>query len=411
MSAPTSTTSRELRVIDLTTGVAGPFCTKLFADYGSDVVKIEPTGTGDPARSNGPFFHDDPHPEKCLLFLYLNCNKRGITLNIDTAYGRLLLRNLVSGADVLIEDHAPGYMAKLGLGYEDLEKLNPQLIVTSVTPFGQSGPYVEYLGDDLLYQAFSGLMYTSGAYDREPLKHGHPQTLYMAGITAAYATAAALVARTLTGQGQHIDLSLAEVATAHHYGHPVRYSYAGLIERRAPKIEGGSTKGVGLAGIVPAKDGYVGATARAPGGRGGSAASMLIQYAELLGRPDLAEQLTEVADSPEGVDDLLLPVLREWNKFDYFHKVMSNGGSAAVVQSAEDLVGCPQLEERGYYSNIEHPVIGKITLPGEIVRMTNPPWRLRTPAPLLGQHNQDVYCKELGLSTEDLVQLRQQGTI
>jgi CoA:oxalate CoA-transferase len=401
----------DFRIIDLSTGIAGPFCTKLFADYGADLIKVEPTGGGDPARNLGPFFKDDPHPEKCLLFLYLNCNKRGITLNLESAAGRKILLELVKGADALIESFPPGYLAKLGLGYEELEKVNPRLVMTSITPFGQTGPYMNYIGNDLVYYGMSGTMYTSGAYDREPLKHGHSQSFYIGGIQAAYATSAALFSRALTDEGQHIDLSLGEAMTAHGWGVYPQYVYAGMIERRAPKVEGGSVKGTGLAGIVRVKDGYVGATDRAPGGKGGSAASRLIQYAELLGRPDLAGQLTEVADSPKGVDDLLFPMLREWNKFDYFHKVMSNGGSAAVVQSSEDLVNCPQLEERDYYTEVDHPVIGKIKMPGEIFQLPGCPWSLRFPAPLLGQHNEAIYSGDLGYAKQDLVQLRQQGAI
>ena len=185
----------QFRIIDLSTGVAGPLCTKMFADYGSDVIKVEPPGSGDPSRSIGPFFHDDPHPEKSLLFFYLNCNKQGVTLNPETVAGRNLLLSLIEDADVLVESFPAGYLESLGLGYEELEKVNPGLVVTSITPFGQDGPHRDFAGNDLIYYAMSGMMYSSGAHDREPLKHGHPQSYYMGGMTAAYATSAALFSR------------------------------------------------------------------------------------------------------------------------------------------------------------------------------------------------------------------------
>ena len=403
------------RIIDLSTNIAGPFCTKLFADYGSDVIKVEAIGVGDPARSLGPFFRDDPHPEKSLLFLYLNGNKRGVTLNIQSAIGRKILLELIKGADMLIESFPPGYLTELGLGYETLEKVNPELVMTSITPFGQTGPYRDYLGNDLIYYAMGGIMYTSGAYDREPLKHGHPQSLYLGGIQAAYATSAALFSRTLTDQGQHIDLSLAAVMAAHHYQPVVRYGFTGAIDRRAPKLEAGSAKGNGLGGIVRAKDGYIGAAARprggaGDGGQGFPGPSVLAEYVRLLDRPDLVDQVVQIKN-PQEAEELLLPVLREWRKFDYFNTLMSNGGSASVVQTGEDLVNCPHLEERGFYAEVEHPVIGKIKMPGEVFRMSKSPWSLRFPAPVLGQHNEAVYCGELGHTKQQLVMLRQQGAI
>ena len=396
----------QFRIIDLSTHIAGPLCTKMFADYGAEVVKVEPPGAGDPSRNIGPFFKNDPHPEKSLLFFYLNCNKQGVTLNLETAAGRNILLSLIKDADALIESFPPGYLAKLGLGYEELEKINPGLVVTSITPFGQDGPYRDYAGNDLVYYAMSGMMYASGAHDREPLKHGHPQSYYMGGMIAAYATSAALFSRALTGQGQHIDLSLQESVAAHQYDSATRYSYTGTIERRAPKVESGSTKGTRFEGIVPGKDGYI-----APTMQRGRPTAPFSDYVALLGHPELndtkfaSRQL--IAEHREELDDVLLPLLKEWKKEDYFNTFMSEGFVAGVVQTSEDLVNCPQLKERGYYTEVEHPVIGKIKVPGEMFRLPECPWSLRSPAPLLGQHNEAVYCGELGYTKEDLVTLRQ----
>jgi CoA:oxalate CoA-transferase len=397
------------RVVDLSTHIAGPFCTRWLADYGAEVVKVEPP-QGDPARGIGPFFQDDPHPEKSLLYFYLNCNKRGVTINLETASGRNLLRELLKGADVLVESFRPGYLAELGLSYAHLQEDYPRLVMASITPFGQTGPYRDYAGNDLIYYAMSGMMYTSGAHDREPLKHGHPQSYYMAGITAAYTVAAALFAREMNGRGQHIDLSIQETVAAHEYGSAIRYVYTGTIGRRAPQVESGSFKGVKFEGIVPAQDGFI-----APSLQKGRPRAPFREFAELIGRPDLddtqfANQELIQQNGPE-MDEVLLPILKGWKKFDYFNTAMAHGFVAGVVQTPEDLVNCPQLQARGFYTEVEHPVIGTIKMPGEMFRLPACPWRLRLPAPLLGQHNHEVYHGELGYAIQDLIQLRQLGAI
>ena len=406
----TETALGQFRIIDLSTGVAGPLCTKMFADYGSEVIKVELPGSGDPSRSIGPFFHDDPHPEKSLLFFYLNCNKQGVTLNPETVAGRNLLLSLIKDADALVESFSAGYLKSLGLGYEELENVNPGLVVTSITPFGQDGPHRDFAGSDLIYYAMSGMMYSSGAHDREPLKHGHPQSYYMGGMTAAYATSAALFSKALTGQGQHIDLSLQESVAAHHYDSATRYSYTGTIERRAPKVESGSFKGTRFEGIVPAKDGHI-----APTMQRGRPTAPFHEYITLLGHPELDDDRFAnrqlIAEHREELDEVLLPLLRQWDKAEYFNTFMSEGFVAGVVQTSEDLVNCPQLKERGYFVEVVHPVIGRIKVPGEMFRLPECPWSMRRPAPLLGQHNEAVYCDELGYTKKDLVAFRQQGVI
>jgi crotonobetainyl-CoA:carnitine CoA-transferase CaiB-like acyl-CoA transferase len=399
-----------LRVVDITSGVAGGYCTRYLGDYGADVIKVEPPRVGEETRRVGPFHLDDPHPEKSLLFLFLNCNKRGVTLDIRSPSGREVFLSLIKDADVLIESYAPGYLAELGLGYETLSDVNPRLVMTSITPFGQTGPYSNYLGNDLISYAMSGIMYTSGAYDREPLKHGHPQTYYMGGMNGAYATLGALYARLTTGRGQQVDVSLQEVDSAHAYGVAVFYSYAGVIERRAPKAEGSSFKGVRFEGIVPTSDGYI-----SPSVSHGRQRPPFADFAELIGHPELDNPHFETpalrVEHAEELDAAVLPVLAEWSRHDFFHKAMEEGWVTGMVQTPEDLLNCPQLEERGYFVELEHPVIGKTKFPGEIFRMSGTPWSLRAPAPLLGQHNKEVYCGELGYTRQALVLLRQQGVI
>ena len=398
------------RILELSTGVAGPFAGKLFADYGADVVKVEPL-SGDEGRKLPPFFNDHPHPEKSLSFLYLNTNKRSITLDIKTIQGRQMLGYLAQKFDAIIESYSPDYLDTLGIGYKVLSQINPNLVMTSITPYGQKGPYREYPGDDIIYEAMGGIMYISGAHDREPLKHGHPQSLYIGGITAAYATSSALFSRISLGKGQHIDLSLRDVSAAHHHATPTRYSFVGAVERRAPKVEAGSPKGgAHFEGIVPVQDGYVGATFQRGIQRGSYS-----DYVELLDRPDLDDPgfppIEFPARIPNDKDELLLAALKEWTKYDYFNKAASESWVAAVVQTSQDLVHGEHLNERGFFSEMEHPVVGKIKMPGEISRLTGSPWALKRPTPLLGQHNKEIYCGEFGIDEEELVQLRRQGVI
>ena len=398
------------RVIDLTTHISGPFCTKLLADYGADVIKIEHPGRGDPSRTIGPFAHDDPHAEKSLLFFYLNCNKKGITLNIESVMGKKILLSLIKDADLLVESYSPGFLEHLGLGYSDLEKINPGLVFASISPFGQYGPHRDYVGNDLIYYAMSGMMYESGAYDREPLKHGHPQSYYMSGIIAAYTASAALYSKCITGYGQHIDLSLQESVASHNFNGPTRYTYTGTIERRAPKVENGSFKGTGFEGIVPSKDGYVSPTMQR-----GYSTSSFVDYVNALGYADIGEhKFTDdrlITKNVQEMSHIILPLIKQWNKQDYFNTLMSQGFVAGSVQTSEDISNCPQLKERGFFVEFDHPVIGPIKVPGPMFHLTEFTPNLGCPAPLLGQHNRNVYRDLLGIPDKRIVKLRQLGII
>ncbi len=223
-----------IRVLDLGTEVSGPFCAKLLADYGADVIKVELPGVGDPARRMGPFADDDPHPEKSIPFLYINTNKRGVTLDTRNPTGRGLLEALLQTADVLVENVPPAHAEDLGLDYAGLTRNNPGLVVTSITAFGQSGPYRDYSATDLVNCAFSGLMYHTGDSDREPLRNSLNQSLYVAGINAAVATSAALLHRMATGRGQHVDVSAVECLAAHLVQPVPYYTYMGAIKGRRP---------------------------------------------------------------------------------------------------------------------------------------------------------------------------------
>ena len=219
-----------IRVLELGGGTSAPFCTKLLADYGAAVVKIEPPGVGDPARRKGPFASDDPHPEKSLPFLYLNTNKRAITLDFDTATGRHILKRLVREADILVENYPPAESERLGLDYATLSSINPGLVVVSITPFGRSGPYRDYAATDIVTFAYSGHLYHSGDSDREPLRNLLDQSEYVAGVNAATAALTAVFQRLTSGVGQQVEVSAMECLVAHLVQAIPYYDYMGAIK-------------------------------------------------------------------------------------------------------------------------------------------------------------------------------------
>ena len=233
----------DIRVLDLSQGVPGPFCAKLLAGLGAEVIKVEPPGTGDLSRGAGPFL-GDAQPRNSALFLYLNTSKKGITLDLEQPVGQQIMQRLVQSCDVLIESHLPGVLDRLNLGYSALEGINPGLVHTSVTPFGQWGPYSDYQGSDLVAQAVGGLMCTIGLPDREPVKIGGEIALYTTGMSAFSATMIALYVRDASGVGQHVDVSAMETIAVAQIHSSIHYQFGRTPVRRESNL-------------VQAQDGWV----------------------------------------------------------------------------------------------------------------------------------------------------------
>ena len=239
-----------VKVLDLTHHIAGPYCTKLLADFGAEVVKVERPG-GDPARRMAPFHHDEINLEKSLVFAYLNTNKQSVTLNLKTEKGLQVLKSLVEESDVLVENFAPRVMPSLGLDYETLQKINPRLVLTSISNFGQTGPYRDFLAADIVEYAMGGLMYIFGAYDREPLKHAFNQAQFKAGTDAASATLMAMYHQRLTGDGQRVDVSIQEAVATGLRDVVNNFTYSGAVRRRQPNHSGD------LSRIRASSDGHI----------------------------------------------------------------------------------------------------------------------------------------------------------
>ena len=375
-----------IRVLDLGPEIAAPFCSRLLADYGADVVKVEPPNVGDPARHMGPFAGDEPHLEKSIPFLYLNTNKRGITLDIGSAAGREVLADLVESADVVVQGFPPSESESMGLEFETLGETNPGVVVTSITPFGLSGPYRDYSATDIVTCAISGLMYHSGDSDREPLRNALSQSLYVAGANAAVATVAALFHRMATGQGQQVDVSVVECLATHLVQAAPFYDYMGAIKGRR------QVRGSGFEELMPARDGYV-----VPSIQGSQPWPVV---AELIGVEALLEERFGSGagrlEFGEELKALLVEGLAQWDRKPLFQASGERRLVFGMAQDAGDLFDCPHLRERGFYVEVDHPAAGKVEYPGMGPRLSEGSFDIRYPAPLLGQHNREVYREDLG---------------
>ena len=391
----------DLRVLDLSQGIAGPFAARLIGDFGADVIKVEPPG-GESGRRMPPFFHDDPDPEKSLFHLLLNLNKRGITLDLDTDEGAAMLKRLARDVDVIVESFPPGYLASRGLDYASLEQENPGLVMTSITPFGQTGPYSGYESDEIVAYATSGIMMISGTADREPLKHGGFPGQYESGMNGLLATLVALVTRDMTGYGQQVDLSIQDVITSSLVINQPYYSFAGGIQgRRQPE-------GSNFGQVMPCKDGYF--VVQHSGGATWDAISDFFGRQELK-EPRFADLVERIHHGPE-MDAIILDATKDRTMAEMFRTASEQFRMLfGIVQTPEDLANCEQLAARGYFEEVDHPVIGKIKVPFHLWNMSASRATCRRAAPLLGQHNAEIYGEALGCDAAALDALRARGVI
>ena len=389
-----------ITVLDLSQGVAGPYCTKLLALWGAEVIKVEPPGSGDIARRLGPFVHDDPQPEKSLLYLYLNTSKKSITLDVKPKAGRDLLRDLVESADVLVESFEPSVLPGLGLGYAALSDLNPKLVMTSVSFFGQSGPYKDYKGEEIVAQAVSGNLQITGEPDREPVKIGGYFAQYTAGQAAYVATLMALYHAQLTGKGQQVDCSIPEPNT----DLLDSWGVNAVLGVKQPRT-GMRHHGAYPAQIFPCKDGYVAI------GTGPAGWEALV---DLVGNETLRDPKYQAVATRknyrEEIDAIFLDWLKDRTKLEVFHAGQAKRLAFGYLMTPKDMLESPQLQARAFFQELEHPIAGRASYPGPPFQFSDTQWTLSR-APLLGEHNQEVYQQRLGISQGDLILLRQQGVI
>ena len=391
-----------LRVLDLTHYIAGPYCTKLLADYGAEVIKIERPCHGDEARNIGPFYKDIPDPETSGLFLFLNTSKKGITLNLKSGKGIAVFRQMVSEADLVVENFHPRVMPGLGLDYGSLGELNPGLVMTSISNFGQDGPYRDFRMEEIVADAMGGWSYTTGDPDREPLKPGGYQAQLTAGIYAAMAGMTALTYKNVTGRGQHVDVSIWECVVNMLMSDTALYSYTGEIKRR----EGKRHKAYPST-VLPCKDGHMAVVGHTPDQW--EAFCIWMEKPELLADPRFETSMARREHADE-LDAVLMPWLEERTQEELYHGAQERRIPFGKVMDPKQILNHSQLKSRRYFVDIEHPATGKITYPGAPFRFGDIPFKVDR-APLLGEHNREIYCDWLGHSKEELVQLRQLGVI
>lgn len=391
-----------IRVLDLSEGIAGPYCTRLLGGFGADVIKVEKPDEGDSSRKVGPFPNDNPHPEKSALFLNLNTNKKGITLNLETDAGKKIVKKLVAGVDILVENFAPGQMADWGLDYDSLEKVNPRLVMTSITPFGQTGPYRNYRATSAVLDALGGHTYIQGDPNREPLRYPDGAAEYTAGMFATVVTMGTLFYSADTSEGQYIDISILECMAGLDYYRHARRTHLGVIQERR-----GGRYSIWPGKVYPCRDGYVGLAGVGPLGNLLAMYSVM-QIPELLDpKYERAAQREELA---EELDAIIQPWLMEHDRYEVFNALQQARVQAGVCNSAEDLLTDPGFEARGFWEEVDHPEVGRLAYPGAPLLMSEAAWQTSR-APLLGEHNEEIYRGELGYSAEELTRLSEGGVI
>jgi crotonobetainyl-CoA:carnitine CoA-transferase CaiB-like acyl-CoA transferase len=398
----------DITVLDLTHHVAGPYCTKLLATYGAEVIKIERPGTGDPARQAGPFPGDVPHPEKSGLFLHLNTNKQSVTINLQHARGQALVKALVKQVDVVVENFAPRVLPALGLSYADLEPLNPRLVLTSISNFGQTGPYRDWRAQDIVIYAMGGAMNITGLPEREPLRLALNLMAYQGGNVAATATMTGVLGACRLGTGQHIDVALCEV-------------HAGCIDRRTTSLLGyqytgepgyrEESIGIGVypVGVIPCQDGYI-QTLVFPQNWERLLTAMCMP--ELNEDPRFADAFARLQQEQHAA---FMAIFEAWlsrhTRYEAMAKAQAQRLPLTAVNPPSAALQDPHFRERGTFIDVAHPVAGTLPYTHAPFRMAVSPAAPVRPAPLLGQHTDAVLEQRLGLTSSDLAELRQQGVI
>jgi benzylsuccinate CoA-transferase BbsE subunit len=414
------------RVLDLT-DERGYFAAKLLGDLGADVIKVEKP-SGDSGRKQGPFYHDIEEPEKSLFWMGLNTNKRGITLNIESAKGKGIFKKLCEKADILFESFDPGYMDNLGLGYAELSKINPRLIMASISGFGQSGPYRDYKSPSLVLWALSGQGFVTGEADRAPLSPSYPIPYFFGAMQAAIGALTALYHRAGTGRGQYIDapslLSLTWALGSDPKGlwmnDKTLVTRSGRYWPRPQPRPDGTMGYVNVPLTYPCKDGGVKFFPFVEEGMLHSTGGMT-QWAIEEGCGSEAARTVDWRTwnwqvvPQELVDDItgcFAKLYMKHTKAELFEEAQKRGVQLYPVFTVADMLAFPQLSIRHFWEKVPHPELGsEITYPGAFTQLGWGSAKIRRRAPLIGEHNREIYIKENGLTEKELALLKNKGDI
>lgn len=389
-----------ITVLDLTRVLAGPFCTMMLADMGANVIKIEEAGKGADERQMGPFFNGES-----AYYMNLNRNKKGVTLNLKSPKGKEIFKELVKKADVVVENYRPGTMAKLGLGYDTLKEVNPGIIYAAVSGFGQYGPYAKRPGYDIISQAMSGLMSTTGWPGGHPTRSGTAMGDVLGGLSVTIGILAAIQNRHHTGLGQVVDVALVDSAVASLEIINMIY----LTEKRLPQRIGNRYESVYPYDSFQAKDDLVII--------GGGNDKLWRLFSTLIGRPELADH-PDYQKTRDRVKNhvAVKEIVEEWTKSrtvaEIVDALLAAGIPAAPIYNIEQVVNDPHIGgAREMFVDIEHPKAGKVTITGPHIKLSETKASIRTPSPGLGEHNAEVLGDLLGISKKEVDKLTAEGVL
>jgi len=395
-----------VRVIECGNMVSAPYAAKLMADLGAEVIKIEPPGHGDQARARGPFPGGVPHAEKSGLFLYLNTNKRGVTLDLAHPRAHDLLSQLIAGADLLIHNFLPADMPAMGLDFDALARQNSNLVMVSITPFGLTGPHRDYQATDLTLWNAGGVAYLNGGGpgtdDMPPLKTCGQQSEFQGGLNAAIAGVGALLARERDGKGQHVSISIQECLVAILELTFEFWPYMGLVASRL------GHKPIQPLDFFECRDGWIFLCCVEE--------HQWQTWVGIMGSPEWASmELFENRLARAANWDALKLFLQEWvadRSVDELYRLgQARRVPLAPVSTMADLLASEHLKSRGFFAVLDHPQAGPVAYPGAPYQLSVTPWTIRRPAPLLGQHNEEVYGRQLGITPSNLEALRRSGVV
>jgi len=396
-----------IRVLDITRALAGPYCTMMLGDLGADVIKVEVPGSGDESRSWGPPFVGDPYgpyPGESAYFISTNRNKLGITVNLKSIEGQKIIRQLADISDVVVENFRTGVLEKMGLGYDDLHVLNPRLIYCSISGYGRNGPFMDRPGYDAILQAEGGLMSITGPVDGVPSRVGIPIVDITTGMFSTTAILAALRARDLTGEGQFVDMSLfdANVALLANVGS----NY--LVGGSAPRRYGNAHPNLTPYEAFQARDRWF--VLGAANDRQWEILCQVIGHPEISNDPRYATNSDRLANR-ESLLNILNQILIARDAGEWLAELSQAGLPCASINSIPEVLENPQARARDLVLTVEHPTAGPLRLAGFPYKLSRTPAEVHLPPPLLGQHTEKVLVELLGYSPENVSMLREQGAI
>jgi formyl-CoA transferase len=400
VTEPTTEPLKDIRVVEMGQLLAGPFCGQLLGDFGAEVIKIEPPGTGDPMRGWG---REKPHG-KSLWWPILARNKKSVTLNLREPRGQALAALLLARADVLVENFRPGTLERWGLTPEALWAANPGLIITRVTGYGQTGPYAQRAGFGSIGEAMGGIRYVTGDPANPPSRAGISLGDELAGLFAALGTAVALHARQRTGRGQIVDAALYEAVLAMMESLLPEWEVAGYQRERT----GSTLPNIAPSNVYPTRDGSVLVAANQD--------SVFRRLAEVMGQPGLADDERFASHGGRGAHSGELDALiGDWtagqDAAPLLERLHASGIPAGLTYRARDMLADPHFAARAAIIRLAHPEFGDLAMQNVVPRLTDTPGTVRSLGPRLGQHNDEIYRGLLGVAADDAAALAADGII